>query len=148
MLNQLSQFLRGGDTVKFTLTRASEGDLSVLIQSVLSEAPKDLPPELAQLRAKLATPIVLQGRGDELDAHLAEYLNGIGQARNALCASYEALVSQFQASAAQAKKTKVTSAKTKPAATKEKSAATTAVPAAPPPVVKPPATGADVDLFA
>lgn len=96
MLKIISEYLRAGERVNFTLTRDGSNGVRLLITPGLAPEPKDADEGARQVRAMLARPIVITATVDTLDSIGADHLAGAVAVRNDIAASYESLMDDLR----------------------------------------------------
>lgn len=89
MLSSLSDMLKAGEQVKFTLTKQKDGQLKVMVQPVLEGDADEVKPEVADMRAALSMPLIATLPAADADAKFQNLLKGYTEARAPVVDSYE-----------------------------------------------------------
>ena len=129
LISLLSQVIRPKESVRFTVSKQSDGRLLLVVQPLLHKKAEDVPKEAEQARAALAVPLRLVGVSADLDAHLAARLEGYCRARGELHDNFDALIEALKEASKEAKN-RTTQAR-KSSVAKPKSASSPPTPPAP-----------------
>ncbi|HZR33787.1 MAG TPA: hypothetical protein VFA75_00325 [Nevskia sp.] len=99
MLKTISQYMRGGDKVMFTLSRDGADGVRLLITPGLAPEPDNADERTRQIRAMLARPILIRSTLDALETEGLAALEQAASVRNEIAASYESLMTDLRGQA-------------------------------------------------
>lgn len=108
MLNQLAKLLNEGESLKFSIERAKDGKLKVMVLPTLTDNAEEVPEEVADMRAALATPLVLTVPADTADAVFTDALSKYQQARQPIKDNFEETLAFLETAGKAASNTKRT----------------------------------------
>lgn len=129
LISLLSQVIRPKESVRFTVSKQTDGRLLLVVQPRFRKHAEDVPKEAEQARAALAVPLRLVGVPADLDAHLVARLEGYCRARGELSDNFDALIESLK-EASKETKNRTTQAR-KSTVAKPKSATTAPAPSKP-----------------
>jgi len=96
LFQQLNDFMLADESLRFSINKEKDGQLTVVLEPILGQAPENMNEAAEQARANLAFPIKFSLTPEQMDAEFANKLSAVKAKRQDLKDAFDDLMSHLK----------------------------------------------------